>query len=76
MVAAAAGAKGVAIGILDDYYDVKHRSLLDLGSGWTYASAMDDRELPMPSGSSAFVDATIRLANHKRTEALSLYPVR
>jgi hypothetical protein len=76
MLAAAAGAKGVAIGILDDYYDVKHGSLLGLGSGWTYASAMDDRELPMPSGSSAFVEVAIRAANHKRTEALSLYPVR
>jgi polysaccharide pyruvyl transferase WcaK-like protein len=75
MVAAAAGAKGVAVGILDDYYDVKHGSLLSLGSGWTYASAIDDDELPMPSGSPDFADKAIHFANRKRTEALSLYPV-
>lgn len=75
MVAAAAGAKGVAIGILDGYYDVKHSSLLELGSGWAYASATDDHELPVPSASSAFEEAIVRLANRKRTEALSLYPV-
>lgn len=48
MVAAAAGAKGVAIGILDEYYDVKHKSLLDLGTGWTYVSAKTSSELPEP----------------------------
>jgi polysaccharide pyruvyl transferase WcaK-like protein len=76
MVAAAAGAKGVAIGILDDYYDVKHRSLLDLGSGWTYAAASGDLELPEPTGSSDFEATAVRLAASKRTEALALYPVR
>ncbi len=76
MIAAAAGAKGVAIGILDDYYDVKHRSLLDLGSGWTYTSARSDFELPEPTGSPAFEPAAARLAGRKRAEALALYPVR
>lgn len=76
MVAAAAGAKGVAIGILDDYYDIKHRSLLDLGSGWTYAAASSDAELPEPTGSPEFEATAIRLAGSKRTEALALYPVR
>lgn len=74
MVAASAGAKGVAIGILDDYYDVKHRSLLRLGTGWTYTSANANCELPEPSGSSNFPDAAVRLSNRKQTEALSLYP--
>ncbi|MBT2249944.1 polysaccharide pyruvyl transferase family protein [Arthrobacter sp. BHU FT2] len=76
MVAAAAGAKGVAIGILDDYYDIKHRSLLDLGTGWTYASASDRLSLPEPTKAADFQKATLRLASRKRTEALALYPVR
>lgn len=76
MVAAAAGAKGVALGILDNYYDIKHRSLLELGSGWTYASAMDDGELPAPTGSPDFSREAVRLADRKRAEALSLYPVQ
>ena len=76
MVAAAAGARGVAIGILDDYYDIKHRSLLELGSGWTYAAAGGDAELPEANGSAGFEASAIRLAGRKRTEALALYPVR
>ena len=76
MVAAAAGARGVAIGILDDYYDIKHRSLLELGSGWTYAAAGGDAELPEATGSAGFEASAIRLAGRKRTEALALYPVR
>ncbi|MFY9634022.1 MAG: polysaccharide pyruvyl transferase family protein [Cellulosimicrobium cellulans] len=76
MVAAAAGAKGVAIGILDDYYDIKHRSLMDLGSGWTYASASSHNELPEPTGSPEFEATAARLAIRKRSEALALYPVR
>ena len=75
MVAAAAGAKGVAIGILDDYYDIKHRSLLDLGTGWSYASTKDDAGLPEPTGSADFESTALRLASLKRAEALSLYPV-
>lgn len=76
MIAAAAGAKGVAIGIRDDYYDIKHRSLMALGSGWTYASASSDSELPEPTGSLEFEATAARLASRKRTEALALYPVR
>lgn len=75
MVAASAGAQGVAIGILDDYYDIKHRSLLELGTGWTYASARSDAELPAPSGAKEFQERALQLAIEKRREALSLYPV-
>lgn len=75
MVAASAGAQGVAIGILDDYYDIKHRSLLELGTGWTYASARSDAELPAPSGAKEFQERALQLASEKRREALSLYPV-
>lgn len=74
MVAAAAGASGVAIGIFDDYYDVKHQSLLDLGTGWTYVSANDDPALPEPSADPAFPSKAPQLAARKRAEAFSLYP--
>ena len=74
MVAAASGASGVAIGILDNYYDIKHRSLLDLGTGWTYASASAGTALPEPTGDAGFADRALTLAARKRTEALALYP--
>lgn len=76
MVAAASGATGIAIGILDDYYDIKHQSLLDLGTGWTYASARADGALPEPTGDAGFAATALDLATRKRTEALSLYPPR
>lgn len=75
LVAASAGARGVAIGILDDYYDIKHRSLIALGTGWTYTPAWTDGELPIPTGSSQFQVTAQRLASRKRSEAFALYPV-
>jgi hypothetical protein len=39
LVAAAAGAWGVAIRVNEDYYGVKHGSLLDRGSRWTSVAA-------------------------------------
>lgn len=38
-VAAAAGASGTAISIKEGYYDIKHRSLINLGTGWSYAES-------------------------------------
>ncbi|GAB3007329.1 polysaccharide pyruvyl transferase family protein [Amycolatopsis acidiphila] len=35
LLGAIAGARGVALSVLPGYYSVKHRSLADLGSGWT-----------------------------------------
>ena len=75
MMAAAAGARGVAIGILDDYYDIKHQSLLELGTGWTYAGARSEENLPEPTGNSDFQQIALGLSGRKRTEALSLYPL-
>lgn len=74
LIAAAAGVSGVAIGILDDYYDVKHRSLLELGTGWAYASAAIDEELPEPTGAPGFAAEARRLAARKTAEAQALYP--
>ncbi|RSD09630.1 polysaccharide pyruvyl transferase family protein [Amycolatopsis eburnea] len=47
LLAAAAGANGVAISVSRDYYTPKHRGLIDLGSGWTLSEA-DDPEPPAP----------------------------
>ena len=34
LLAAAAGARGIAVGMKKGYYDVKHQSVTALGSGW------------------------------------------
>jgi polysaccharide pyruvyl transferase WcaK-like protein len=41
LVAAAAGASGVAISVRPDYYATKHRSLASLGSRWTLVDDLD-----------------------------------
>ena len=48
LVASYYGCKGVALGIKDGYYDIKHQSIIDNGSGWSYKSVSEDR-LPDPS---------------------------
>lgn len=50
LVAAAAGASGVAVSVKPGYYDTKHRSLLDLGTGWELAENLDVLP-PRPTGS-------------------------
>lgn len=42
LVAATAGAWGLAVPVNGDYYDTKHRSLVDLGSGWVITSEPTD----------------------------------
>lgn len=42
LVAAAAGATGLAVSVSRAYYTPKHRSLIDLGSGWTMSDADED----------------------------------
>ncbi|MGP4024184.1 polysaccharide pyruvyl transferase family protein [Actinomadura sp. 3N407] len=48
MLAAAAGADGVAVAVNADYYSTKHRSLIERGSGWTLAK--DLRAVERPGG--------------------------
>ncbi|MFP5312196.1 MAG: polysaccharide pyruvyl transferase family protein [Actinomycetes bacterium] len=76
-MAAAAGAAGVAVGIREGYYDVKHRSLIDLGTGWSYMEA------PRPGSAAAKVSPTTEpsfasllpsRSDQKRREAETLYP--
>lgn len=50
LLAAAAGASGVAMSVSPDYYAVKHRSLLDLGSNWTMLDAAGTDVPERPDG--------------------------
>lgn len=60
LVASFQGARGVAFSISDDYYNTKHRSLSDMGSGWQIYDAwreqppapVDLEALPSPRWSS------------------------
>ncbi len=51
LAAAAAGASGVAFSGKPDYYTTKHRSLIDLGSSWTFLDSVDRvPDLPTSGG--------------------------
>lgn len=72
--AALHGARGVALNGNPGYYDVKHQSILDLGSRWALASPLsgqapllDLADLAAPDDFSGYVRA-------KREEANRLYP--
>lgn len=41
LLAAAAGAEGIALSLSDDYYGIKHAAVTALGSGWRVASLGD-----------------------------------
>ena len=47
LVAAAVGSWGLAVPISEDYYRTKHESLVELGSGWSVATDLDQ---PLPAG--------------------------
>ncbi|MHA7283647.1 polysaccharide pyruvyl transferase family protein [Arthrobacter sp. TMS2-4] len=77
-LAAAAGAAGTAIGVKDGFYDVKHRSLMDLGTGWSYRPASQENApdaLASGSPAAGFTEDIASRAEQKRQEALGLYPV-
>jgi hypothetical protein len=71
LVAAAAGAWGVAIRVSEDYYGVKHESLLTRGSRWTSVAA---GEIPDAThGDPGFGNALAGLVDGKRAVARQLY---
>lgn len=75
LLASAAGAKGIALGIKPGYYDVKHRSLIELGSGWEYVGA--DGHASAAAAAPQGGNLSNRLPNltaRKRAEAERLYP--
>jgi polysaccharide pyruvyl transferase WcaK-like protein len=73
LLAAAAGAQGTAVVVHDEYYGVKHRSLLDAGTGWSVVSATA-AGLPAPGAAEDFPSRVAELSRAKRQEAAALYP--
>ncbi|AXB48208.1 hypothetical protein A4R43_01455 [Amycolatopsis albispora] len=76
LVAAAAGATGVALSVSSQYYTPKHRSLLDLGSGWTLADA-GTGDIPERPGGTGFAPQVVRQCfEAKRSVAEAVYGTR
>lgn len=72
LAAAARGAGGVALSIKPDYYATKHRSLLELGSGWSLLE--DLRQVPARPPAGGFsADATAAFRQLKRELAKAIY---
>lgn len=71
--AAAHGAAGTALGVAPGYYDIKHHSLLDAGTGWRYAGLENMADLPYPAADTSFPERCRRYAAAKQAEAASLY---
>lgn len=72
LLAAAAGARGIAVGMKKGYYDVKHESVAALGSGWSLAMDGDEPQMPQHSGS--LKAGLASFAAQKRAEAAKIYP--
>lgn len=74
-MAAAAGNFGTAISVKEGYYDVKHGSLLNLGTGWssspTPGSGRSGSGIPTGSVFAARLGSRVE---QKRQEARALYP--
>lgn len=72
LLAAAAGASGITLSVEPGYYDIKHRSLLEVGTGWTLGEDIDlpERATADPS----FPARVLGLAARKAGLAERLYP--
>jgi hypothetical protein len=73
LVAAAAGAWGVAIPVSKDYYRTKHESLVQLGSGWELATDLTDPVRPRSTAVTAFGGRlpALRAAKRRVTEQVA-----
>lgn len=73
LLAAAAGASGLALSGRTDYYPIKHQSLLDAGSRWRLA---DSPELPpAPVQDGGFTPQTVAALHRQKSEiAADVYP--
>lgn len=72
LVAAAHGARGVALSGKKGYYDVKHKSVAALGSGWGVTDGTDET---VPSLDLLPFPADVTDAHHRKlAEARFLYP--
>lgn len=74
LAAAAHGAAGTALGVAQGYYDIKHRSLQELGTGWRYAGSEGLKVLPHPAADASFPGRCHGYAAAKQAEAITLYP--
>lgn len=71
MVAAAGGASGVALSVRPDYYATKHRSLAELGSGWTVVEDLERvPERPVGGGFPAGLLDELKQAKRRLAEAI------
>lgn len=73
LLAAAAGANGIALSGRSDYYPVKHRSLTDAGSRWQIADSVHVPDSPPRAGGFPAEDAAALVAG-KTALANELYP--
>ena len=71
LLAAAAGATGTVIGAKAGYYDIKHKSVQDLGSGWSHVSVGGEASAPAANTLKKNLDS---LVERKLAEANMLYP--
>jgi hypothetical protein len=77
MLAAAAGASGVAVSVNPDYYATKHRSLAALGSNWTVLEDLTQvPDRPSAGGYSADTLAQLRRAKVEVAKAVYAPVVR
>ena len=74
LLAAACGAEGTALEVSADYYRAKHRSLLDVGTGWSVTPTGSTEAAPATRAPS-FPATAARLHRTKLREAEELYPV-
>lgn len=74
LLGACAGARGIAMGFGNEYYDIKHGSLMDLGTGWANLDVSVDHPAPVSAtASSKFPAESLRIARKKKREANQLY---
>lgn len=74
LLAAAAGARGVALSVRPGYYDVKHASLVELGSGWTLHAADDASPAAEPQSGGFSEEVLQRCCEQKQRIAEKIYP--
>lgn len=73
LAAAAAGATGLAVSVSRGYYTTKHRSLIDLGSGWTSFDAEAGGTPDRPTGTGFPPHVLRRCRDLKQSVAEAVY---
>lgn len=73
LLAAAAGAKGAVVDLHPGYYGVKHASLRELGTGWSFAGDATRPGSIVPTGNPDFAAARQGLTDRKVAIARSIY---